>query len=444
MTPTNRNQIVSGSVPALTILSVLLTSGCSDAAPSPTAGSGSQVVGQGTAGVPAAGRTGTNVAGSSTPSSSAGVTATTAGRAAPTTGAAGTAVAGSTSPGATAAGANAAGAGDSGTGATAGDSGSAAGGSNASGTGGDSAATAGATAAAGSGGASPNPGVVEPDQPGPYEVQLDQPVGEGFGVPIASSDVGDGVAGCKTFAESFGSDPMATMDLIKLPPDLRMDLYSLYRPAVLEEGKKYPLITWGNGTCAKPEGYRTLLRHVASHGFFVVAANSRQVGQNSPMTKALDWATAANKDPMSPYYGKIDLDKIGAMGHSQGGAATVSAARDSRVKTVILWNGGSSATKPFLAVSGDRDGANSLPGYKRATGNAPKGAYLWYHMIPGDGPYDGHLTLMVEPERVVGPATAWFRFILQDDPISKPWFVGADCKLCKTPDSFEFGQNGLE
>jgi hypothetical protein len=286
--------------------------------------------------------------------------------------------------------------------------------------------------------------VAEPDVLGPYEVQVDQPVGEGFGVPIASSDVGDGIAGCKSFAEGFGSDPAKTQALIELPPDLRMDLYSLYRPATLEEGKKYPLITWGNGTCAKPEGYRTLLRHVASHGFFVIAANSRQVGQNSPMTKALDWAVAANKDTKSPYFGKFDLEKIGAMGHSQGGVATITAARDSRVKTVIIWNGGASATKPFLAVSGDRDIAGSLSSYKSGTRGATEGAYLWYHMVPGDGAADGHLTLMVEPERVVGPATAWFRYKLQDDAASRAWFVGDDCKLCKTPTFFEFGQKSLK
>jgi hypothetical protein len=286
--------------------------------------------------------------------------------------------------------------------------------------------------------------IPEPDQPGPYEVQLDQPVGEGFGVPVASSDTGDGVAGCKTFAEAFGGDPDETAALIKLEPTLRMDLYSLYRPVTLEEGRKYPLITWGNGTCAKPEGYGALLRHVASHGFFVVAANSRQVGQNSPMTKALDWAEAANKDASSPYFGKIDVDKFGAMGHSQGGGATVTAANDRRIKTVIIWNGGTTASKPFLAVSGDRDLAGAISGFKRGTSAAPKGAYLWYHMVPGTGALDGHLTLMVEPERVIGPAAAWFRYILQDDPVSRAWFVGADCKLCKTPDQFEFGQNGLQ
>ena len=150
----------------------------------------------------------------------------------------------------------------------------------------------------------------------------DQPVGEGFEYPIASSDVGDGVAGCQSFASGFGGDASETSTFITIPPDLKMNMYSLYRPAQLEEGKKYPIITWGNGTCALPEGYGSLLKHIASHGIFVVAANSRQVGQNSVMTKALDWAFAANKDPSSPYYQRRNSEKVGAAGVSQGGDAT--------------------------------------------------------------------------------------------------------------------------
>ena len=79
-----------------------------------------------------------------------------------------------------------------------------------------------------------------------------------------------------------------------------------------------PVITWGNGTCAQPEGYGSLLRYIASYGYFIVAANSREVGTGGPLTKGLDFAQAANKDPSSPYYGHLDMTKVGVMGHSQG------------------------------------------------------------------------------------------------------------------------------
>jgi hypothetical protein len=193
-----------------------------------------------------------------------------------------------------------------------------------------------------------------------------------------------------------------------------------------------------------PESYGVLLKHLASHGFFVIAANTRQIARNSIMTKALDWAFKANKDSSSPYFGKIDEDKVGAAGHSQGGMATISAASDSRIKTVIIFNGGSSASKPFLAISGDRDilglSASSL---KSAAMRAPKAAWLWYHMVPQRGNADGHLTLITEPERVVGPSTAFFKYVLQNDADAKAWLVGPSCKLCGMDASFEYGENGL-
>lgn len=287
-------------------------------------------------------------------------------------------------------------------------------------------------------------GPIDLSMTGPYEVMIDQPVGEGFEYSVASSDTGDGVAGCMQFASGFGGDAQEATDFIKIPPDLKMNMYSLYRPAKLEEGKKYPIITWGNGTCAMPESYGVLLKHLASHGFFVIAANTRQVGRNSIMTKALDWAFAANKDSKSPYFGKIDEEKVGAAGHSQGAGATNSAASDSRIKTVILFNGGSNAPKPYFAISGDRDIVGlSTSGLKSAIMRAPKAAWLWYHMVPMRGTGDGHLTLITEPERVVGPSAAWFKYILQNDADAKQWLVGSSCKLCGMDAQFEYGENGL-
>ena len=68
-------------------------------------------------------------------------------------------------------------------------------------------------------------------------------------------------------------------------------------PRPVDRSQKVPIITWGNGTCAKTEDYGALLRYVASQGFFVVAANSRWVGGgNNAMTRALDFAFAATAD----------------------------------------------------------------------------------------------------------------------------------------------------
>jgi predicted dienelactone hydrolase len=41
-------------------------------------------------------------------------------------------------------------------------------------------------------------------------------------------------------------------------------------------GLCHPVITWGNGTGSNPSLYKVLLNHLASHGFVVIASNSRR------------------------------------------------------------------------------------------------------------------------------------------------------------------------
>ena len=184
-------------------------------------------------------------------------------------------------------------------------------------------------------------------------------------MPCKSGDMPANQSTCQSFVSSFGEDPQLGMKLLQTTQNgvtIDFSLYTAYRPVVWPDGK-VPVITWGNGTCAQPEGYGALLRYVASFGYFVVAANSRWTtsGTPAPMINAINYAAAANMDSTSPYYQKLDMTKVGAMGHSQGGSATASAASDSRVKDVIIFNfGDSGVAKPYLAISG-------RPGHHRSS-----------------------------------------------------------------------------
>src|SRR3954452_3305415 len=53
---------------------------------------------------------------------------------------------------------------------------------------------------------------------------------------------------------------------------------TIYRPAQLGTlgCTTHPVILWGNGTGTTPSTYDALLRHWASHGFIVAAANTTQ------------------------------------------------------------------------------------------------------------------------------------------------------------------------
>jgi Chlorophyllase enzyme len=277
---------------------------------------------------------------------------------------------------------------------------------------------------------------------GSYGAAMDVNVGKGFENRVNLLDTD---AQCESFAiQGFGGSREEAA-LVSDSKGLDLKLYTVYRPAQWVEGETYPIVSWGNGTCAKPEGYGALLRYVASRGYIVVAANSRWVGSGTPQTRGIDFLVAANADAKSPYYKRVDTSKVAAMGHSQGGQGTIAAASDDRIDTVIIFNGGVSADKPFLAISGDRDVTADLntTNLQKGIDGAEKAAWLFFHKIPERGQADGHLTLMTQPERVTEPTVAWLSYLLSNDAESKEWLVGPNCKLCTQPDEFEYGQKGL-
>jgi hypothetical protein len=275
---------------------------------------------------------------------------------------------------------------------------------------------------------------------GPLGAVMERNVGAGFETP------GEGGCSpiCQQFLSQFGEDPQELERWLDVQ-DLDLLLHTIYRPVSWPPGQRVPIVVWGNGTCMQPEVYGALLHHVASHGFFVVAANNRCVGDGNAQRKALDFAFAANSDPTSPYYQKLDTSKVAAMGHTQGGLGTSAASSDARVGTAILFNGGSTASKPYLAISGDRDIGGSLDSLRSAVmgSSQPKTAWIWYHMVPGTGSVSGLLTLVNQPQRVAPATVAWLRMLLLDDAASRAWFSGSNCMLCGRADQFEFGQKGL-
>jgi hypothetical protein len=294
---------------------------------------------------------------------------------------------------------------------------------------------------------------------GPYGGQLDVNIGTGFANDVQSSDTNPQPSStCQSFAALFGEPQNITDQLLQTTMNgitIDFSLYSAYRPAIWPS-TPVPVITWGNGTCAQPEGYGALLRYVASYGYFVIAANSRQVGSTNSdgshvMIKALDFAAAANKDSSSPYYGKLDMTKVGAMGHSQGGGETIAVTNmDSRILYALPFNGGDTGVnKPYLAVSGDMDisGASVQSMTTDTNGASVAAAFLYYHNPVGMGSLRGHLVLMLTPERVSTQTVAWWEMWFRSDAASKADFVGSSCGFCgKASDmtnAYDYGHNSM-
>jgi hypothetical protein len=102
--------------------------------------------------------------------------------------------------------------------------------------------------------------------------------------------------------------------------------FDIWYPAQIgQSGVRHPIITWGDGTGAVPAQYAYLLSHLASWGFVVVASESSSTGSGQGILDAADYMVKLNADPSSIFHGALAVDRIGAMGHSQGAAGSINA-----------------------------------------------------------------------------------------------------------------------
>ncbi len=283
-------------------------------------------------------------------------------------------------------------------------------------------------------GDNPQPGDGDNGQPG--DGDGDNEIGDGDGDNRQPGD-GDGAQEGSTFpsvTDFSAKGPFATTT------GPQPTTCSIHRPTTLgEAGRKHPVILWGNGTGTTPAIYASALAHWASHGFIVAAATTSNAGSGKEMLDCLTYLEAQNQDSTSPYAGKVDVTRVGASGHSQGGAGSLMAGADPRVSVtaplqpyIFYPLGGFSRdsltkqTGPMFLLSGSADTiagptANQKPIFD--TTNVP---VVWgtlqgaTHTGDAIGDLKGYR----------GPSTAWFRLQLMNDASARPLFYGATCGLC--------------
>lgn len=220
--------------------------------------------------------------------------------------------------------------------------------------------------------------------------------------------------------------------------------HTILRPAELGSRgcTKHPVIIWGNGSFVTPVIYDGLLKHLASHGFIVVAANTTQSGSGTAMLAGLDVLKKADSDPRSPYFGKVDLERVGASGHSQGGGGAINAGADPRVDVTVPVEPGPQGRigdlkGPLFILGGEHDlvvipELLVIPRYNGA-GHVPA--------VYGELAGASHVTPAGDGGGFRGPVTAWFRYFLMGDHEARGVFFGADCGACSSPVWSDFRRN---
>ena len=164
--------------------------------------------------------------------------------------------------------------------------------------------------------------------------------------------------------------------------------------------ERFPVVLLAPGSISFPSKYTSLAEDLASHGFIVVGdapvGNGIQVpfpaGNVTPGYKGemfalwagdviyeLDQLKVWNETKGHLFYGRLDLSRIGAFGHSAGGLIVARVPRmDKRVKAIALLDPGSVEPEdaqaiPVLVLKSDhKDSPNAREKARRETGYAER------------------------------------------------------------------------
>ncbi len=253
--------------------------------------------------------------------------------------------------------------------------------------------------------------------------------------------------------------------------------HTIYRPRELTLDE-HPVLVWGEGGCAKnglmfPE----YLSEIASHGFVVIAdgppiarsAGAAGAGGGPPpggaggpppggagggppadrftmvngtaLVAAMDWLEAESNDRESRFHGRVNVERIAAMGMSCGGLMSYGASNDPRVATVGIWNSGlfqdernagiyAGIHSSVIIVTGGESDIAYANG-KRDFEVMPARVPVFYGVLPSVGHGGTYNQDNGGPFGVV--AVAWLKWQLLGDTSAagRGYFAGADCGICK-------------
>lgn len=231
--------------------------------------------------------------------------------------------------------------------------------------------------------------------------------------------------------------------------DIKIDLTSIdrvkslkiYYPneMVLYPGKKYPLIIMVNGTGWVYEKYEATFKHLSSWGFIVIGNDDPSSGLGDSTIKTLNYMLDLNKDNNSIFYDKIDIEKIGLSGHSQGGSGVINAITRFPESTYFKCAyAASSPTKPWtdtilsaLKYDCSKVKIPTMMTYEKQT---PVNDMIYnfeqfdksLKIIVGINKNANHGDMLVAADSYM---TAWFNYILLNDKIAAQGFEGQNAEM---------------
>ncbi len=167
-----------------------------------------------------------------------------------------------------------------------------------------------------------------------------------------------GCGGSDSDYDTYSEGPYQTTQNLRSGPSGDSGVF--YPTNIADEPGPFPIFVFGCGAGTNPDSYVDHGNRIASHGFVVVIETSTNSGEE--LVDAIDWLTQQNSSRLSPFNGKLNLNKVAAGGHSRGSIGTFAIADDPRLTTTVHVAGGSfdgdgpdNLRNPAIYISGEDD-----------------------------------------------------------------------------------------
>lgn len=223
--------------------------------------------------------------------------------------------------------------------------------------------------------------------------------------------------------------------------------FKIWYPTDLENNnKRYPVIVSANGTGFPYQKYEPVLERLASWGFVVIGNDDPTTWNGLSSSLSLDQLNALNADKNSVFFGKLNTQNAGIVGHSQGGFSVVNAItvqpHHEQFKSAVILSS-TAQTITFLKWTADATKIRIPTLILGSTGKVDESLaplpilQTLYSQIPnttakvlarrkeadhGDMLYKGD-----------GYVTAWFMWKLQNDNRAAQAFTGAKAEILHNP-----------
>lgn len=223
--------------------------------------------------------------------------------------------------------------------------------------------------------------------------------------------------------------------------------FEIYYPKDIKSMDPLPVVVFVNGTGVAGSKYPALQKHMASWGFITIATEEEYAWNGFSAEMCVRYLerinTYAEDGKENIFYNKIDMDKIGITGHSQGGIGVINAITDHKhsdrytaavmlsatetdIAKAFLWESDSSRIKTntlMIASNGSTDQKISSLASLRKTYHAISDDVSKVLAIRNDC---DHGEMLYHAD---GYVTAWFRYYLQNDQEAGDAFIGEQAEI---------------